>query len=129
VQRSGIDWSVPLVLKQIYKSPNTQQDKPRVHLLRWGWQKHIVSKQQSFVLNDSTIKGLSFFYETVKSDNIILLYPQNGKLFRRTEPFIIEGKEFTLKQINTTSSSSLEKGHLYNYLIQSSEEKTINYLK
>jgi hypothetical protein len=49
-------------------------------------------------------------------------------LTRRTEPLIIDGKEFPLKEKTATGLPPFEKGPLYDYLIKSPDEEPINYI-
>jgi hypothetical protein len=131
----AFNWATSFGLQQIYQFfPNYEyfdrlRRKPQVHILLPGWQEKIVSNGQSFELNDLTTLSLSIIYGSVKSSNVIFLEAHDGRLTRRTEPLIIDGQEFPLKQVASSRDQPLKKGHLYPYLIRSSNEQPVRYLK
>ncbi len=131
----AFNWATSFGLQQIYQFfPNYEyfdrlRRKPQVHILLPGWQGKIVSNGQSFELNDLTTLSLSIIYGSVKSSNVIFLEAHDGRLTRRTEPLIIDGQEFPLKQVASSRDQPLKKGHLYPYLIRSSNEQPVRYLK
>ena len=66
-----------------------------------NWQKNIVANGNSFQLNPSVAdEGWlgTDKQRNVESSKVILLEIKDGRLTRRTEPLIIDGKEFPLKE-------------------------------
>jgi hypothetical protein len=100
-----------------------------VHILRPGWQEKIASDGQNFKLDASTTLSLEIIHGSVKSSTVIFLEPRDGKLTRRTEPLTIDGQGFPLKQVASSRDRPLQKGHLYPYLIRSSNEEPVRYFK
>ena len=130
----------PVVLRNIYRFPKEWESPPRLYLLKPNWQDAIISDENLFDLNYSTIVafnpdplkphpfGFEKYLDKVDSSHIILLETENGRLIRRTEPLVIDGREFTLKEMSTSKLPPLEKGHLYDhYLIKSPSEESIDY--
>jgi hypothetical protein len=50
-------------------------------------------------------------------------------LTRRTDPLIIDGKEFPLKEKTATALPLLENAPIYDYLIKTPDEEPINYIQ
>ena len=118
-----------VVLRRIYQFPRSWEP-PRVYKLKPGWSNEIVSDENLFDLNYSTVGFIpSSFYTKVKSINVILLEVENGQLTRRTKPLIINGQEFPLKEKSSSEFPPFQKGYLYDYLIISPEEDTVDYIK
>ena len=131
-----------VVLRNIYRFPQEWKNPPRLYSLLPQWQDAIVSDENLLDLNYSTVLtfspdplrphpfGFEEHFDKVESSNVIFLEANNGRLARRTEPLVIDGREFPLKEISTSKLPLLEKGHLYNnYLNRSPDEESVNYLK
>lgn len=118
-------------LSKIYHFPDNWE-KPtwlNAYTMNQNWQKNIVANGNSFQLNPSVAdEGWlgTDKQRNVESSKVILLEIKDGRLTRRTEPLIIDGKEFPLKEKIATGLPSFEKGPLYDYLIKSPDEKPIN---
>jgi hypothetical protein len=128
-QIKGLEWELPHVLAHIYNFPTTWKSVPQAYRLQSNWQSQIVSKQNLFHIS-AAVPWISE-EETkreVASTNVILLETKNGKLTRRTEPLVFGGRQFQLKQRPTIELPALEQKYFYNYLIQSPDEKPIDYL-
>jgi hypothetical protein len=134
-------------LTLIYRFPDNWEKKQLLELIgakpTWwnayimnpNWQENIVAKGNSFQLNSSIAEGGWFGTGKpkqrsveVESSKVILLEIKDGRLTRRTEPLIIDGKEFPLKGKTATGLPPFEKGPLYDYLIKSPDEERINYI-
>jgi hypothetical protein len=128
--RTAVDWSTALVLEQIYNFPQYWSSPPTVHLLRTDWRKHIVANNNNFKLNESTIASSKahYRYRRVNSSQIIFLETNSGKLTRRTQPLIVGGRAFSLKEKVSKRLPSLDKGHLYDPLIGEADNNSIEYL-
>jgi hypothetical protein len=131
----AFNWATSFGLQQIHPFfPNYEyfdrlRRKPQVHILRPGWQEKIASDGQNFKLDASTTLSLEIIHGSVKSSTVIFLEPRDGKLTRRTEPLTIDGQGFPLKQVASSRDRPLQKGHLYPYLIRSSNEEPVRYFK
>lgn len=107
-------------------------------LMSPNWKETIIVDGNSFRLNKSMRpviwgrfqgKWKSKGYRTFASSDLILLEAKNGQLTRRTDPLIIDGKEFPLKEKTTTALPLLENAPIYDYLIKSPDEEPINYIQ
>jgi hypothetical protein len=98
------------------------------YIMNPNWQENLRLDGNSLVI----IRGVAAFdlddQPTVESSEVILLEIKDGRLTRRTEPLIIGGKEFPLKEKTATGLPPFEKGPLYDYLIKSPDEERINYI-
>jgi hypothetical protein len=130
----AFNWAISLGLQQIYQfKPNyvifdDSKLQPQVRIMRPGWPDNIVSGARSLELNKVTTLGLGSI-GTVQSSNVILLETNSGRLTRRTDSLIIGGQEIPLKKNGTSENKPFKKGHLYHYLIRSSDEGPARYLK
>ena len=131
------------ILSTIYQLPDDWKQAPpsngfrtrslwtNGYMLRpnW-WEKRIVpAGGDSFQLNPSVMRGSRKENITIKSSNVIFLEVEKGQLTRKTKPLIINGQEFPLKSKLASGIPSFEKGPLYDYLIRSPAEETINYIE
>jgi len=120
------------VLPQLYKFPDSWKIPPRVYRLPMDWQEKLLSDGDLFQ-RISVEEGWTRIIEgktldTVPSSNAILLETKNGRLTRRTDPLILNGKAFLLKKNNSSDLPQLEKRFAYSYLIRKSDEPPVNYL-
>jgi hypothetical protein len=130
------------ILPKIYRFPDDWEKKPRArnifgvnpsfqnaYALNPNWQENLRLDGNSLVI----IRGIGAFdlddQPTVESSEVILLEIKDGRLTRRTDPLIINGKEFPLKQKTATGLPPFEKGPLYDYLIKSPDEEPIDYIQ
>jgi hypothetical protein len=111
-------WNLPRVLDQIYRYPSEWVEPPKVYRLIPDWQKHIVTEGGQFQLNASTTFTPSSTFKDVASSNVVLIETNTGKPVRRTEPIIIDGVEFPLKNLETIDSPRFDEGYLFDLLIQ-----------
>ncbi len=135
----------PGVLPRIYQFPdNWETDKGKknkvfklrpewssAHLMKPNWQENIAPNGNSFELNRFIwLRHLkpNQSIDAAETSQVILLEIKDGRLTRRTEPLIIDGKEFPLKEKTATGLPPFEKGPLYDYLIKSPDEERINYI-
>lgn len=111
-------WNLPRIFDQIYHFPAEWKNPPRVYRLIPGWQSHITTNTGSFRLDVSTTIAPPSLYQIVEPSHVIWLEPGIGHLTRRTTPIPLNGKEFALKATSAPVLNMLDKGFLYNYLIQ-----------
>jgi hypothetical protein len=103
-------------------------------LMGSNWQETIRVKENSLQLDESMQSSIwgrfgSEGTRKFKSSDLILLEANNGKLTRRIEPLVIDGREFPLKIKPATSLPLLENAPMYDYLIQSPDEEPIDYIE
>ena len=112
-------WSVPLVLKQIYRFPGDWKTSPIVFVVNRNWKVEKVRKT-----NLSNWELLNSIYEPhwemFPEEGLVLLEMQNSLLIRRSDTLTIGGFDLNLKPPGQISLSILEKGPLNAYLIESS---------
>ncbi|MFH0985334.1 MAG: hypothetical protein V1882_07335 [Candidatus Omnitrophota bacterium] len=122
----------PSLLESIYQFPNNWENVPRVYALKLRWQEKVVSGEDSFLLSKMVLFWQPFPGQRsdgmIHSTSAILLGSRNGRLTRRTEPLIINGHEFRLKEKPVMTSPPFPKGPLYRYLIKDLGEKPVDYL-
>lgn len=121
-----------LVLPLIYKFPQQWSNPPRVYRLPKNWQESILTAD-NFLQTTSTEEEWSGIVEGVprrkiKSSHVIFLETSNGRLTRRNEPLILEGKVFKLKEQSATGLPTFAPTPIYNYLIRQPNEPPISYL-
>ena len=120
------------VLPQLYKFPDSWKLPPRVYRLPMDWQEKLLSDGDSFQrigVEESWIRLIEGKTPgTVLSSNAILLETKNGRLTRRAEPLILNGKAFLLKKNNSSDLPRLEKRLAYDYLIRKSDGPPADYL-
>ena len=124
------------VISRLFNFPRDWQQKPKLYYLRTGWQDKIVSADNLWQLNYVTTTApktvfyadRSRYWTEVESSNVILLEAKDGKLTRRTESIIIDSQEFPLKDQSTSETPQLDPTYLYQYLIKSPDEESVNYL-
>ncbi len=121
-----------LILPLIYKFPQEWQYPPRIYRLPKQWQTKILAPD-NLLQTASTEEDWSWIIEgaprrSVKSSNVIFLETSNGKLTRRTEPLVLGGKVFKLKEQSTTGLPPFAKKSIFNYLIRQPNEPPISYL-
>ncbi|PSB59214.1 hypothetical protein [Chamaesiphon polymorphus] len=128
-QIKGLEWELPQVLDNIYQFPTSWQLKPKAYRLQSDWQEKILSDRNLFrvsaaipVISDDEIN------RELESTKVIFLETKSGKLTRRTEPLTIGDRQFELKQQTRSGLQPFDKKYLYNYLIQSPDERPIDYL-
>ena len=150
---SFIQWGVPITLREIYKFPEDwsrldelpkMEGKPRwyywrkytfypkVYRLNPNWQETIVN-QGKFDFNPKN-QAFEYFLKwepprLIDSGDIILLEEREGQLVRRSQPLTIGDRLFEFKPVSEPTVQSLEKGVLYDRLIQQDNETKINYFK
>ncbi len=133
-------WPLPRILSQIYQFPDDWKSpqysildpsyQPKVYELKSGWKRRILSDKNLLQLDEfTTVKGKLPRTYLVESSNTIFIETKNRKLVRRTEPLIIKGQALSLKQKGDSVISSFDKRLLYKYLIKSSNEQSVSYLK
>jgi len=111
-------WNLPRILNQIYVFPTEWRDPPRVFRLAPGWEEHIATQAGLFTLDGVTTVAPPSLYQTVASEQVILIEAGEGELIRRTTPLVIAGVEFPLKGQTEAVLPSMERGNLYDYLIR-----------
>lgn len=123
------DWTGTSILNQIHQFPKNWKVAPSLYKLRPGWQENILSNKNLFQLKDlGLVLAKRDRDHQFESSSIIFLEAKDGKLTRRTEPLRIDGQEFTLKPKSASGLPPFPKGILYDYLIESAEEKSIKYI-
>jgi hypothetical protein len=114
----------------IYKLPKSWKIRPKLYLLKPNWRKKIVSNENLFQFNNATVARLDRqAYTITESKNVILLEARNQQLTRRFKPLVIDNRTFSLKEKTVVNVPSFEEGYLYKYIIRSSDQKLIQYLK
>ena len=107
-------------------------------LMSPNWKETMIVDGNSFRLNESmrpVIWGRfqeqwkSKGYRTFASSELILVEAKNGQLTRRTDPLVIDGKEFPLKKKPATNPPLLKNAPIYDYLIKSPDEEPIDYIQ
>ncbi|AFY93875.1 hypothetical protein [Chamaesiphon minutus] len=128
-QIKALEWELPQVLSNIYQFPASWQLKPKAYRLQSDWQDKILSDRNLFrvstaipVINEDEMN------REIESTNVIFLETKSDKLTRRTEPLTIGNRQFKLKQQTRAGLPPFEKKYLYNYLIQSPGDRSIDYL-
>jgi hypothetical protein len=128
-QIKGLEWELPQVLSNIYQFPTSWQLKPKAYRLQSGWQDKILSERNLFrvstaipVISDDEMN------REIESNSVIFLETKSGKLTRRTEALTIGDRQFKLKTQTRTGLPPFDKKYLYNYLIQSPNDRSIDYL-
>ncbi len=121
-----------LVLPIIYKFPQQWQYPPRIYRLPKQWQTRILAPDH-LLQTASTEEEWSGIVEgvprrSVNSSNVIFLETSHGKLTRRTEPLVLGGKIFKLKEQSATGLPPFAKKSIYNYLVRQPNEPPISYL-
>lgn len=111
-------WNLPRVLNQIFQYPADWKNPPRVYRLLPGWQDHIVTKDGQFQVNELTATAPPSLYTVVDSSDVILIETGTGRLVRRSGPLLIGDLQFTLKNALIGQPQSIEKGFLFDYLVQ-----------
>ena len=120
------------VLPQIYKFPDDWKFPPKIYRLPIGWQEKILS-------NENLLKRISIEEDwvsitegsvpgTVTSTNAIFLETKNGQLTRRTDPLILNGQAFPLKDKLISDLPPPDRRLAYKYLIRKSNEPRTNYI-
>jgi hypothetical protein len=102
-------------------------------LMSPNWQEIILAKENLLQLDRSMKSTIWGRFEndglrTFASSQLILLEANNGKLTRRIDPLVIDGRELPLKMKPATSLPLLENAPIYDYLIQSPDEEPIDYI-
>ena len=123
-QIMAYSWTLPLVLKQIYRFPDDWTYTPSLYRLKPHWQEQIKPEGNLFKLNAmvSWFMSVPDRGRNLESTNVILLEKKNGQLTRRTETLRIGDREFSLKDALASKPLRFEKGWLYDYLIKSPKE-------
>ena len=150
---SFIQWGVPITLREIYKFPEDwaridelpkMEGKPRwfywrkytffpkVYRLNPNWQEAIVNQGKLDFRPYN--KAFEYFLKwepprLIDSHDVILLEERQGKLVRRSEPLTIGDRLFEFKPLSEPTVQSLEKGVLYDRLIQQDNEAAIDYFR
>ena len=114
-------WNLPRVLDQIYHYPSEWVETPKVYRLVPDWQKHIVTEEGRFQLDGSTTFAPPATFKNVPNSDVVLIETNSGEPVRRTEPLVIDGVEFPLKELATTGPLHVEEGYLFDYLIHLSD--------
>ena len=114
-------WNLPRVLDQIYRYPSEWVETPKVYRLVPDWQKHIVTEEGRFQLDGSTTFAPPATFKNVPNSDVVLIETNSGEPVRRTEPLVIDGVEFPLKELATTGPLHVEEGYLFDYLIHLSD--------
>ncbi|ACB51644.1 hypothetical protein cce_2294 [Crocosphaera subtropica ATCC 51142] len=129
-----------LVMSHLYQFPKDWKPQPKLYYLRENWQDNIVSDKNLWQLNSitTTAPGLGYgalksvdrsrYYTNTESENIILLQAKTDKL-DRVFSVVIDDQVFPLKQKPNSTSPSLTKGVIYQYMIQDSQKVAVNYIK
>jgi len=122
-------WTYPWILEQIYNIPDNWQLKPTLHLLKQGWEDDtlISSSNGNESLSQLLSRSqLTYHQDTaIESSNLIFLEEKNGLLIRRTQPVMINDKEYFLKLPSSSKSEKLEKKGFYKYLILPEQEENM----
>jgi hypothetical protein len=93
-----ITWSTPRVLAQLYHFPVTWQNPPRVYRLEPGWEQTLAAADGQFQINGQNSFIPEAMFVTLPSTNVIFLETGAGRLFRRTDPLVLNGQEYPLRQ-------------------------------
>lgn len=130
------------VMSNLYEFPDEWKELPEQNFVNWrrtwingfmlnrpNWQEmlkkagdHLIRLEPWFA--DGPINKLE-----IQSSKIIVLEAKNKQLIRRTEPLMVHGQEFSLKEQTASGLLPFKKGSLYNYLIKSPEEERVDYFR
>lgn len=126
------------ILSEIYTFPDDWEHPPEVYRLPIRWQGKILTEDNLFrtISMNDVGEGENVplalqrkkFQRQVDSSNVIFLETKSGQLTRRTEPLVIDGQQFRLKEKLVSGLPEFPKGLLYNYLIKESDEEPSDYL-
>ena len=117
------------ILSDLFQLPDDWENPPIVFPLEDSWQEHARLDNNLNLLYMTNPFNPSVIEEKFQSTSIVFLEPQNGKLTCRVKPMIIGDQTLKLKNQSSPIISTFDKKPLYNYMIQSPDEESINYIR
>ena len=112
-----ITWNTPFVLEKIYQFPETWDSPPKVYRLEPGWENAILSDEGLFQINQHTSFIPDSLYVDVASTDVIFIENQAAGLVRHTQPLLINGVEYPVKQPEKDNTNLFIPAELYDLMI------------
>jgi hypothetical protein len=106
-------WSTPEVLPQVYQIPGEWELPPQIFALEVVWDRKLAERGSLWNVCDPPISN-----EARRSRNPILFTGSGTDINRETNPFIVDGQRYPVKDATTPRESPMKKGTLYQYLIE-----------
>ena len=112
-----ITWNTPFVLEKIYHFPEDWDSAPKVYRLEPGWENAILSDEGLFQINQHTSFIPDSLYVDVASTDVIFIENQAAGLVRHTQPLMINGVEYPVKQPEKDNTNLFIPAELYDLMI------------
>ena len=120
-------WADPIILMQIFQFPTSWKNPPRLFIVPVDLSSFLI-RQGDQIKWQVPVATWGSHWEVLPNTNVILVEMEEGKLVRRDGSIIVDGLKFDLKPIPSGKYSNLEKGALYDYLIQPPQPASNRFL-
>jgi hypothetical protein len=110
-------WNLPRVLGQLYVFSEEMAIPPRVYRLVDGWEQTLVAPDGRIQVNSETVPSALDWANEFDSQQVIFIETSSGRLTRRLQPLLLDGKEYALKQVTAPVMPTLQHQVLYDLMI------------